>query len=203
MGESGMSKGLFSAPKDNSAEIMRQQEAARQARIMQGRETIGKNFGQFDDSFFGGLADAYKEFYNPQLQTNYERARRDLALRMPTTGSAYTQKIAEMEKDFLAEQARISGAAESTAAQRRADISQSRSALEQQLEAGAGVDTIGSSAAAQASQAALPMQFSPLADIFQKYAGNVAMATQAENMGYNPMRPLSFGSSGSSVRTIR
>lgn len=197
-----MSKGLFSGPKDNSGEIMRQQEAERQARIGAGREKIASNFTGFDDSFFGGVADAYKQFYMPQLQTNYERARRDLALRMPTTGSAYLQKVAEMERDFLGEQSRVAGSAESAAAQRRADINQSRLSLEQQLEAGAGVDTIGTAAAAQAAQAAMPMQFSPLADIFSKYTGNVAAATQAENMGYNPVRPLSFGNTRNSIRLI-
>lgn len=197
-----MSKGMFSSPKDNSAEIARQQEELRQQRINTGRAAIAEQFGKFDESFYGGVSDAYKAYYDPQVKTNYERARRDLALRMPTTGSAYIQKIAEMEKDFLGEQSRIAGAAESAAAQRKADVAQSRLSLENQLESGAGIDTIGSAAAAQASQAAQPLQFSPLADIFSKYANTAANATQAEALGYTPVRGLSFGPARGSVRYV-
>jgi len=46
-------------PKDNSAEIARTAEAARQGRIGEGRSAIDQSFSGFDDNFFTGYQNDY------------------------------------------------------------------------------------------------------------------------------------------------
>ena len=49
-------------PKDNSAQIARQQEAERQARIAEGQTAIDTSFGNFNDDFFQGYQDQYTNY---------------------------------------------------------------------------------------------------------------------------------------------
>src|SRR3546814_8539380 len=74
-------------PKDNSAEIARQQEEARQQRIRDGQSAIDTNFAQFNDPYFDDYRQDYMAYYQPQLDRQYQNARRKSVLGLHSTGN--------------------------------------------------------------------------------------------------------------------
>ena len=68
--------------KDKSAEIARQEEAKRQARIAQGQRGIDSAFSGFNDEFYGNYGKQYSDYYNPQLNDQYSDAVKRLTLQL-------------------------------------------------------------------------------------------------------------------------
>src|SRR3546814_2340849 len=73
-------------PKDNAAEIARQQEEARQQRIRDGQSAIDTNFAQFNDPYFDDYRQDYMAYYQTQLDSQYQHARRKSVLGLHRPG---------------------------------------------------------------------------------------------------------------------
>src|SRR3546814_21199857 len=82
-------------PKDNAAEIARQQEEARQQRIRDGQSAIDTNFAQFNDPYFDDYRQDYMAYYQPQLDRQYQNARRKSVLGLHRTGNLSSSRSAE------------------------------------------------------------------------------------------------------------
>ena len=201
--------GFPKAPKDNSAEIARQQEAARAARIAEGSASIDKQFGQFDDSFFDSIRQSALDFFNPQVKDQFTNTREGLIKNLARQGnlnaSTGARQLGDLQKAFGEQQGVIGNRALGFATDARADVERNRSDLMASLSATADPFAAANSAAARASTLSAPKQFSPLGDLFTKFAGTAATNIDAARRGFdNPasalFAPQQVGSSSSIVR---
>ena len=193
-------------PEDNSAEIARQKEAERQARIMAGTERINTNFGAFDDNYFKGIGKSYSDFYLPQVEEQYKKAHRGLVYKQANTGnltsSAGATQIADLFRDYNRERAGVGDRALGAESDLRTNVEQNRSELISQLNATADPEAAATSAVARAKSLATPAPYSPLGDLFQQYTGALANSVALQNLGYKGSG-MKFPSSSSSTLTVR
>lgn len=172
-------------------------EDARQAAKRAAASKIKGAFSGFDDDYYNGVAQSYKDFQNPLLDEQYGEAARRLPLRFARTdNSSFARNRANLTRDYTRAQADIGKQAEDVANQQRQSVENSRSNLLQQAEAGAGLDDAAELSAQAARAVSAPKAFNPIADMFSKYTGDLANATLARNYGYNNpntgARPLTF-----------
>jgi hypothetical protein len=174
-----------SKPKDNSAEIARQQEAARQARITQGQTSIDQAFAGFNDDFYQGYNDQYMGYYTPQLDDQYADAVKRLTLQLAQTGnltgSVGAKQMADLQKYFDTQKLAISNQAQTAVQGLRSNIDSRKSQLYADNRAAADPGS-ASAAAASAVQALQPTApSSPLANVFADFFGNLGNAAAIQN----------------------
>src|SRR5690606_41058999 len=91
-------------PKDRSAEIARQQEEERQRRIAAGKQRIDEIFAGFNDEFFDTAQNNYLNYYMPQLDDQFGRAREKTTAGLYRTGqiqgSSGARTMADLFKDY-------------------------------------------------------------------------------------------------------
>ena len=173
------------APKDNSAEIARQQEAARQARISEGQTAIDNQFANFNDDFFTGYQNQYLDYYTPQLTDQYddavERLTLDLARTGNLTGSAGARQLADLQKFYDQQKTSITGRALDAANQLRGSVDSRKSQLytDNRAAADPGNATSAAASAAQALQPVAPS--SPLANVFGDFFSNLGNTNAIRN----------------------
>lgn len=196
------------APKDNSAEIARQQEAARQARIRTGQSNIDQAFSGFDDNFYQGYQDQYTGYYNPQLEDQYGDAVKRLTLQLAQsgnlTGSAGANQFGDLEEYYNQQRLALTNRALDAVNTLRGNIDNKKSQLYADNRAAADPGS-ASSAAASAVQYLQPTApSSPLANVFSDFFSNVGNQaairnTQRINQGTGVQ---SYGSRGSGSSVI-
>ena len=173
-------------------------EAARQAAISQGMDTLNQQFAGFNDDYYGGVKKAYTDKNIPLLDEQEKRARLNLPTSVGSTqNSEYARLLERFETD--AQRARVEQAAqaENFANTQRQNIEGQRGSIASQITAGASPDT----AATLASGAANTLRATPLpptiGDIFAQYMGNAQNGAYGASVA-NPQTytPISFGSSG-------
>ena len=160
-------------PKDNSAQIAadnRRREEERQARIREGQAAIDEQFGQFDDTFFQGVEQSALDFFNPQLDEQFRRARDQVTFNLARSGnlnaSEGARQFGDLTRTLQENRALIADRAAGDAARARADVESNRSDLIGQLSASADPSAAATGALARAQSLAAPRQFSPLGDLF-------------------------------------
>jgi hypothetical protein len=171
-------------------------EAARQAAKRAAAGSVGNAFSGFDDSYYGGISKAYRDFQMPLLDEQFREAARRLPLTVARTdSSAFARKRGNLQTDYEREKVNIARGGEDEANRRRTAVENARSSLLSQAELGAGLDSAASQAASVAAAMAAPPAFSPIGDLFSKYTANMLNARTAADSGYRPVRPLLFGDS--------
>lgn len=180
-------------PYDPSADLALTQEQL-EAKKRQAALDIDSAFGGFNDDYYAGLANAYKNYQMPRLDEQFGEARRALPLRFKSTAnSSFARRSGELQRDYDRGQTDIAKQGEDVAAGRRGEVERERGNLLSQAEMGAGLDTTAQQAASVARGLAQPPAFSPIGDLFAKYTANAANARLAADQGYKPVRPLLFG----------
>lgn len=178
----------FKPPKDNSAEIARRQEAQRQAAITEGRQKIDTAFSQFNDPYYQGVQDAYLGYYQPQLEDQYAKARRQLTLALSRSGnlnaSAGARQIGDLTKAYEQNRALIGNQALQAGQKARADVASNKSELYSQLSASADPAAAAATAIARADALSQPASYSPLGDLFASFVNTAAQGVAAEKAGY-------------------
>ncbi len=191
------------------SEELRRQEAERQARIQAGMGRINDTFGQFNDGYYQGVEKAYLDYYNPQLEDKFKNANRQVRLGLASTGNlnstAGARTIADLIREYTTQRGQVSSGATGAANETRSNVERNRGELVNQLNAGAGIDTVANSAAERARSLSTPPAYSPLGDIFAQFTGNVLNGINARRAGYGA--PTGGGTStysnpSSSVRTV-
>ncbi len=156
------------------AQVARQQEAERAARVRKGTRAINEQFAQFDPSFFQGIEQSALDFFNPQLQDQYGDTRETLIKNLARSGnlqgSVGARRLGDLEEELSTQQARIADKARSIAQGARADVERNRAALLQNLAATADPFAAAQAAGAQAQALTAPPEFSPLEDTFKKFS---------------------------------
>lgn len=188
---------------DDGAKEMRRQEAERQAQIAAGTRSVNAAFGGFTDDYYGGIEKSYLDYYAPQLQKQYQDARKNIILKSPggTANSGFAKRMADLEQTYQQEQGAIRGRALDASRNRRAEVEQNRSNLLGQVNTGLKATSAASLAAEQAKYLSQPAAFSPLADIFAQAAGDIENARIAAQEGYKPALPIMFKKS-EALRTV-
>lgn len=175
-----------SKPKtDNSAEIARREEAARQARIAQGQEAIDNSFTNFNDDFFNQYQTDYTNYYNPQLDDQFQDANKRLTLQLAQsgnlTGSVGATQLADLQKFYDQQKLQITGNATTAQNDLRSSIDNRKSQLYADNRASADPGN-AASAAASAAQALQPGPLSsPLANVFGDFFGNLGTTAAVRN----------------------
>lgn len=201
-----------SKPKrDNSAEIARQEEARRQARIAEGKGSIDQAFAGFNDDFYTGYQDDYTNYYNPQLDDQYGDAAKKLTLRLARsgnlTGSVGATQLADLQKYYDDQKLAITGNATTATNDLRGSVDSRLSQLYADNRAAADPGS-ATSAAASAAESLQPAPLSsPLGNVFANFfadLGDVAAVSNNTRLGNNEASGVqSFGSgSGRSVYNV-
>lgn len=194
------------APKDNSAEIARQQEEARQQRIREGQAQIDQKFSQFNDPYFDQYQQDYLGYYTPQLDRQYQDAKRKSVLGLHRTGnlssSAGAGKLGDLTRAYSDNRTLLANNALSAVNDLRGRIESTRNDLYSQNRASADPSAAASQAATQVGFLGAPPSFSPLGDIFGNLVSTVSTGLAAERAGYPGFNTGLFSSGGGSGRVV-
>ena len=199
-------------PKDNSGEIARQQEEARQQKIRAGQASIDSSFDStFTDPYYDSIAKSYEDYYNPQLVDQYKDAQKELTFQVARSGNsestAANELFSRLEKQRADAQTKIANDALSAKGKTKADVASQRSNLYTLNTSSA--DPTQSAAQAQQAVAQLqqPTSYSPLGSVFASLiqtGGNAAAVNQATSApsygGAGPVAPSGSAGSGKVVR---
>ena len=200
-----------SQPVDNSAEIARQEEAARQARITEGRTAIDDAFGAFTPDYFDSYANDYTGFYTPKLDDKYADARKKLTLQLASTGnltgSAGIGQLRDLTEMYNEQTSDVTNKSLAAANTLRGNVENARSDLYSQNSVAADPGNAAESAARQIGILQQPQQFSPLGDVFSSFFANlnnnrVANQQRSINDSGTGLFLNSSGSSGGSGRVV-
>jgi hypothetical protein len=173
-----------------------QKEAEHKAAIEAGKQSIDGAFKQYDDPYYSGLYDAYMNYYTPQVDTQYQDARKKLTYQFADSGNldstSYGDTLGKLTEELNRARTGIANEAQNSVDQRKQQVSNTMSGLYSQNSAAADP----SSAAAQAGSAAgslnTPLNTSPLGDIFASFLSNYGAFTA----GKSKTAPSLTGGSG-------
>lgn len=205
--------GIFGGgKKDNSAQQAAAQAAAREAerraRIQQGTQSIDAALAPFNDEFFGGRQSAYSAYAMPQLETQFNDARKQLIFALSRGGLLQSSAGADRQRRLNEERAQYERQVQSQAAefsnQGRRDVEQTRANLLSQLTATEDPAAAATAAAAQAQLLNAPPNFPALGNfLFNAATGlndlNVATTGGRGLINSGPASNIGRSSGSSSV----
>lgn len=198
-----------SPPRDNSAEVSRQAEEARQRRIAQGRSVIDQEFQPFNDDFFNQYKDDYLDYYDPQLEKQYGDANRQLTLNLARQGvlasTHANRRTGDLQEYYDAQRTGITNRALNAANELRSNVDLRKSQLYSDNRAAADPGNAASMAASAAQSLQPSMPTSPLANAFSDFfnnAGNAAIINSRSKPYTNTGVQTFNGSSNPSVMNI-
>lgn len=166
-----------------------QEEDKRQSAIREGTATVNQNFEKFTPGYFGGIGDAYRRFYRPQVDDQAKDARRATTLQFANNpnSSAANRVAGNLQGDYNKAVANVGSGGIDATNQARSQVEGQRGNLLNLVNAGSGLENVAAQSANYASTFSPPVQYSPLGDLFSKYTDNFRMANQAQQGGYtNP-----------------
>lgn len=156
---------------DGGAGQARADEEARQARIRAGMAAINQGFSGFNDSFYNSRARDYLNYANPQLASQYDTTRDNLAYNLARSGLTASSEAArnagEIQRQYNIARADIQGNALNAANDARRNVESNRADLIGQLQATSDPTATASQTLARASMIAKEQSFSPLGALFQ------------------------------------
>jgi hypothetical protein len=176
-------------PKDNSAEIARREELARQTKIKAGQGEIESRFASaFDPGYYDKYATDYTNAYVPDLEGQYQNARKKLTLNLARTGNLTSSegagRLSELLGAFGKEKAGITDRALNAANDLRGRVDQTKSSLYDFNRQ--ALDPAQTASRAEASLAGLqgPPQYSPLGSVFADFLQSANTGLALESKGY-------------------
>jgi hypothetical protein len=180
-------------------------EAKRKKDILAGREAIDTNFAQFDDPYFNQIGDAYKGYYNPQLDDQYSKARDQLVYRFSRQGIGQSQAAVDTQGDARTEYDRqrslIGSKAQDAVGSAKSDVERNRGDLYTLNQAAADPEAVASMSASRAASIQPAQNLSPMENVFSSFLNSPATANLAYQYAANrPLSPSLFNSPGSVKR---
>ena len=195
--------GSLQATKD--ADAKRAAETLRQKNIQKAIDSVSATFAGYDDPYFQRVGADYTANQRPQLEDQYENARRSLLTQLsggPGVGSSVGAKsLADLTERYYGGKDTIAAGAEDAMTRARDSISGLRRAFTEQARGGASIGDIGAQSVAALRDATAPPDYSPLADLFNTGAQQVAGNIYKDKQSYTGA-PLTFGSGGSTSGTV-
>lgn len=176
-------------PKDNSAELARREETARQAKIKAGQGEIDSRFASaFDPGYYDKYQADYTNAYVPDLESQYAKARKQLTLNLARTGnltsSAGAEKFSDLLGVFGKQKGMIADRAMTAANDLRGRVDATKSDLYNFNSS--ALDPSAVATRAQASLAGLQgaPTYSPLGSVFADFLQNANTGLALESKGY-------------------
>lgn len=168
---------------DGGAAQARADEQARQARIKQGVGRINEQFNQFDNSFYQGRKDAYRNFATPQVNDAYKQVSDQLAFSLARTGLDQSSEAARqsgvlMRDNALARQQLAEGATTEGIKARQA-VEDQRNNLIQQVNMTSDPEMAAQNALRAAGILEQQQAFNPVANLFANTTGMLGAAQQS------------------------
>lgn len=165
-----------SIPKDDSADLAAQQEATREANITQGQSNIDSAFSQFNDPYYNNISTNYEDYYNPQLDQQYQDAVNKLTLSLGQQGilqsSEADRQLKELQETDDSQKQAVASNALNAANSAKQQVAQQKNTLYQLNNTAADPSQAASLAATAVSSAVSTPTYSPLANAFAGLVGN-------------------------------
>lgn len=183
-----------------AANLVPRHSAPAPAPLYSGVEEVAASSG-FNDDYFKNIADAYLAYQTPLVEEQAAVARRNLPMSFgSTSGSAYQREAANLERDYQREIANLRDKALDFSNEQRANVERSRADLIGMANAGTDADALAAQTASRVAALSKPPAYSPIADLFQKYAKQAANYAQADMMANQ--NALYYGTPRNAVRTV-
>jgi hypothetical protein len=180
----------MSTPKDNSAAEARAAEDRRQAQIAAGTTQVNDIFSKFDDNYYGGVQKASDDFYMPQVDDQYEEARRKMVLTLGGSGrlngSSGARDLGTLDERYRTQRADLANRGISTANDYRTDVERNRSEVLNQLNASANPASAAATANARAQSLTAPPTFSAIGNLFTDLLSSAGTGLAIEASGRGP-----------------
>lgn len=201
-----------SIPQDRSAEIAAQSAAQRESQVRAGQQNIDSAFGKFDDNFFNDFTKAYENNYNPQVDTQFDRAKTNLRYdnarkgMLDSTPAIFSNDL--LNEKYGQQRQQVASDAIGATSNLRNNVSNQKTQLYQLNSSAADPTLASTNAAAAAGTIPNQPQYSALGDLFGGLVNSGAsfMAGQNQNNPYfKPNQPLPGGrlpSGGGSGRVV-
>lgn len=200
-------------PVDNSAEIARQQEAERQARIKEGQAKIDEQFVGFNDDFYNNYQTTYNDYYYPQLDDQYSDARKRLTLQLAKTGnltsSAGANQMGDLQEFYNNQRTNVTNQGLNSLNELRANIDSTKSQLYNDNRSAADPGSAAAAAASAAANLQPGRPDSPLANMFASFFQNAGNSGSAYLAGDSYGRTKNTGvqnyntNTGNSTRIVK
>lgn len=181
-------------------------ENARQAQINAGMQQIDQQFSQFNDQYYNDQSQAYSDYYDPQIDKQYNDARQALILKLGSSGiinsSEGARQLANLDLQYNQQKTAAANQAVSYGAQARTQVENARTQLVNELNATADPAAAAASSAGLVQSLATPPAFSPLGSLFASTAPAAATAVSTPSNLYSPSQfsgPSVGGGGGSST----
>ncbi len=199
----------FSKPKQpDYAEEDRKAEEERLGQVRAGTDAVNQAFSRFTPSYYGGIGEAFRNYYAPQFADQAKQAQRAVSLSFANNpnSSAANRVASNLERDRVTRQGELENAAQDAMNSARREVEDRRGNLLNVVEAGSTVENAASQAINQANQQIGRPQFSPIGDLFSKYTSMLGTTAARRDAGL-PTQPffqrqvdfLRGGGSGSST----
>ncbi len=171
------------------AEAARQAEIARQARIKEGLAAIDKQFEGFNDAYYADRSQAYRDYYQPDLDRQAEDARKNITYALARSGqlagSTASDKRGRLEQDIALRQGELESKALGAASSLRSQVADDKASLERELQATSDAEAAKNAALSQAQvRQQQPIEYSPLGDLFTAAAAGIGAAKQNADSAY-------------------
>lgn len=178
---------------DQSAEIARQLEDQRKAKIKSGEGLINDAFKVFDDGFFDQYRQDYLSHYNPQVDRQFTDARRQLRYNLARSGiqdsTAGQRSFGDLVAEYSRQRSRVGADALGATNTLRGNIDTQKNALYDQNLTAADPTRAAQAAAGQVGALRTTPQYSPVGDLFSGFirGGQAYLAGRQNGLpaGYN------------------
>lgn len=159
-----------SAPKDNSADIARQQATEREAKITQGKDSIDKAFNVFDPAYYDKYTKAFTDNYNPEVDRQFGVAKQgvayDTARKGTTDSTAGIKQFGDLTRDYGVQRQNVASQSIDATNKLRNDVESQKNTLYAQNTASADPSLSSIQALSSAGSLGQPAQYSPLGNLF-------------------------------------
>lgn len=155
---------------DQSAEIARQLEDQRVAKIKSGEGLINDAFKVFDDNYFNQYQQDYLAHYNPQIDKQFTRARQDLRYNLARArtqdSTAGQRNFGDLVAEYTKQRANTGANALTATNTLRGNVDQQKNALYDQNMSAADPTKAAQMAAGQVGALKTTPAYNPIGDLF-------------------------------------
>lgn len=167
-GDSAADKSAAQAKK--ASKDAKKAEKQRQKDVRQGQKNIEAAFSQYDDDYYGGFKQDYLDFYNPQIEREYNTTRGKLFTGLLERGMGEStvgaHKLADLVRRRDEEFTNAANQATDAANALRSKVENEKTNLYTLNLASADPQAINSRALASSTALAAPQAYTPIGQIF-------------------------------------
>lgn len=159
------------------------QEDARQASVRAGNSSIESAFSKFNDPYFADFEKSFKDYYNPQIDTQYNDAQGTLEAGLARKGvdrsSIAATQFGRLFGQYSDQREQIGDQAASAAGELRGKVANEKSSLYALNSASANPAQANTEALARSTALVTPPAYTPLGSVFANFLSPYTAYSQA------------------------